>query len=162
MFLYDPPPKDFDELFNRVGGDLRESLAKLETMPKDLAKAISEKFIFDPSTQAAQDPHNPEWSKLEPYETWDHSKWLTMERFNNDVRSVLFDTNLSQLEDSPDALADERTGALLRRPVPFVAMVNRHGEFQRLIDWQVLIEQVAAKLGEPAAQPRVAVAAKRE
>jgi hypothetical protein len=75
-----------------------------------------------------------------------------MARFNEDLRGVLFDTNLSQVEDTPDAPTDERTKALLRRPVPFVAKVNRNGEFQRLVDRKVLIEQVTSKLGEYVAE----------
>jgi len=121
-------------------------------LSKDLAEAISGKFIFDPDMQVTQDPQNPEWSKLEPANAWDHSHWLTIERFNKDLRSVLFDFDLSQLADTPETPVDERTRALLRRQVPFVAMVNRQGEFKRLVDRQVLIEQVAAKLGaEPTA-----------
>ena len=35
---------------------------------------------------------------------------------------------------------------------PFVALVNQRGEFKRLIDRQVVIEQVAAKLGDPTSE----------
>lgn len=125
-------------------------------LPKDIAKAISEKFIFDPDMQKTQDPQNPEWSKLEPFDTWDHSQWLTMERFNKDLRGVLFDPDLTQLEDTPETPADERARALLRRQVPFVAMVTQRGEFKRLIDRQLLAEQVAAKVGAPATEPTAA------
>jgi hypothetical protein len=131
-------------------------------MPKDLAKAVSERFIFDPLMQTATDPQNPDWPQLGSSGSWDHSRWLTPERFNKDLRSILFDVELSKLEDTPDTVADERTRALLRRPLPFVAIVNQRGEFQRLIDRQVLIEQVAAKLGEPTSERTVAVAAKKE
>ena len=115
-------------------------------LPKDLAEAISRNFVSNSNMQTLRDPNDPQWSSLEPDNIWDHSQWLTMERFNKDLRSALFDPNLSQLEDTPDTAEEERTRALLRRQVPLVAIVNRHGEFKRLIDRQVLIEQVAAKL----------------
>ena len=157
-----PLPTSVDQFVTGMANSIRSSLSKLQPMPKDLAQAVSERFIFDPLMQTATDPRNPEWSQLGGSGSWDHSRWLTLERFNKDLRSVLFDVELSQLEDTPDTPADERTRALLRRRLPFVAIVNQHGEFQRLIDRQVLIEQVAAKLGEPTSERTVAVAAKKE
>jgi len=147
-FLYNPQPTPFDPSFNRFESSLNAWITQLEPLPKVLAEAISREFVLDPLMRAYQDPSNPEWSRLEPSQEWDHSYWLTMERFNRDLQSVLFDRTLSQLEDTPETPAEERTGALLRRPVPFVALVNRRGEFQKLVDRQVLIEQVGAKLGE--------------
>jgi hypothetical protein len=148
-----PPalPGSVADFVSGVANGIRASLPKLEPMLKDVAQAVSEKFIFDPNMQTTTDPKNPDWSQLGRTFSWDHSRWLTLERFNRDLRSVVFDVELSQLEDTPDTRAEERTRALLRRRVPFVSIVNRRGEFQRLIDRQVLVEQVAAKLGEPTA-----------
>jgi hypothetical protein len=158
----EPLPNNLDDFFSRIAGSLQACQASLKPMRKDLAETISEKFIFDSLMRKGLDPLNPEWSKLGPFGPWDHSQWLTMARFNEDLRGLLVDTELSQLEDTPDAPADERTRALLRRPVPFVAIVNRNGEFQRLVDRKVLIEQVTSKFGEHAAEFTFATAAKRE
>jgi hypothetical protein len=157
-----PLPTKVDEFVAAMANGIRNSLSKLQPMPKDLAKAVSEIFIFDPNMQTATDPKNPEWSQLGDSGSWDHSRWLTLERFNKDLRSALFDVELSQLEDTPDTPADERTQALLRRRLPFVAILNQRGEFQRLIDRQVLVEQVAAKLGEPTSARTVTAAARKE
>jgi hypothetical protein len=110
-----PLPTSVDQFVTGMANRIRSSLSKLQPMPKDLAQAVSERFIFDPLMQTATDPQNPEWSQLGGSGSWDHSRWLTLERFNKDLRSVLFDVELSQLEDTPDTPADERTRALLRR-----------------------------------------------
>jgi hypothetical protein len=132
--------------------------ATRQLLSRDVAKVVSEKFIFDPEMQTPNDPEIPGWSQLKPGGSWDHSHWLTVERFNTDLRRVLFNPALSQLEDTPDISNEKRTRALLRRPVPFVAIVNRNGEFQRLVDRQVLIEQVAARIGTEADEPAPAKA----
>jgi len=159
-----PPalPTSVADFISGVANAISASLPKLEPMPKDVAQAVSEKFIFDPNMQTTTDPKNPDWSQLGRTLSWDHSRWLTIERFNRELRIVVFDVELSQLEDTPDTTTEERTRALLRRRVPFVAIVNRRGEFQRLVDRQVLVEQVAAKLSEPTTERTVAVAGKRE
>jgi len=127
-------------------------LSMLDPMPKKLAEAISNKFIFDPNMQVTVDPKNLEWSQLGSSGSWDHSRWLTLERFNKNLRSAIFDVELSQFEDTPDTPPENRTRAVLRRRLPFVALVNQRGEFKRLIDRQVVIEQVAAKLGDPTSE----------
>src|SRR5260370_22708481 len=119
-----PLPTRVDECVAGMANSIRHSLSKFQPMPKDLAKAVSERLIFDPLMQRATDPQNPDWSQLGSSGSWDRSRWLTPERFNKDLRSILFDVELSKLEDTPDTVADERTRALLRRPLPFVAIVN--------------------------------------
>jgi hypothetical protein len=119
-------------------------------------------FILDSNMQVTTDPKNPEWSQLRSSGSWDRSRWLTLERFNKDLRSALFDLELSQLEDTPDTPAENRTRAVLRRRLPFVALVNQRGEFKRLIDRQVVIELVAATLGDPTSELGDANAAKKQ
>lgn len=145
--LSPPPLNDFNAFFVRIDDMFQRCQAMFQRMPKDVAKEVAERFIFDARMQSPTDPTNPEWSKLTPNGPWDHSQWLTVERFNADLRDGLFDPNLSQLEDTPDKSDADRMQALLRRPVPFVALVNQKGEFQRLVDRKVLVEQVAAQLG---------------
>ena len=47
-----------------------------------------------------------------------------------------------------DEPRDRRTKAVLRKRVPFVALLNRNGQFARLIDRSALIEEVVSRLDD--------------
>jgi len=50
--------------------------------------------------------------------------------------------------EAPDEPRDRRTKAVLRKRVPFVALLNRNGQFARLIDRSALIEEVVSRLDD--------------
>lgn len=140
-----------------------QSVAPHAPLSKDQAEAIVNAFISDQeirfidasNREAPQQPGNPaEWELLPGAvpRAWEHSKWLGVGRMNEDLGEVLYDRDATQLVDDPDRPA-ERNLALLRRQVPFVALVRRKREFKRLIDRELLIEQVIAHLIEQATAP---------
>jgi hypothetical protein len=61
---------------------------------------------------------------------------------------VFFDNEESQLVDSPDTRTSLRNYGLLRRRIPFVALVNSKGELRYLVDRESLLERFAAHLIE--------------
>jgi hypothetical protein len=47
-----------------------------------------------------------------------------------------------------DAPPARRTRGVLRKPAPFVALVEGNREYVRLVNRRVLVEEIAASLGE--------------
>jgi hypothetical protein len=86
------------------------------------------------------------WTKLPaPSGTspiWEHTRWLTLEQADKDLRRSFYEYDTSRYDDLLDTPTEERTKELLHRKAPFIALVNSRGEFQRLLDRQELLEQI--------------------
>jgi hypothetical protein len=124
-------------------------VSPLEPLPTAMAESVVNRFMEDSEIRQTKEPQrSEEWEQLRDQPVWEHTKWLDTERLNRDLKAVFYDTALSQLTDSPDIPARKRGEALLRRRVPFVALVNKDGEFKGLVDRQILLEQVGARLAE--------------
>jgi hypothetical protein len=103
-----------------------------DRISKENAKAIVKTFIGDPAEPGTEDPEvrrfeDPQaqgWERLGDAYVWEHAKWLDFDRLREDVGGVMYDRELSQFVDSPDASRSERTQAILRRQSPYVALVN--------------------------------------
>jgi len=122
-----------------------------DPLPKDKAQSIVNAFIQDGRVQQQKDPQNQdEWEQVrrQNQPLWEHTKWLDIQRVNEDLREVFCDRDASQFADSPDIPAEQRNKALLHRQTPFVALVNDKGEFRGLVDRHIFLNQVAARLGE--------------
>jgi hypothetical protein len=117
-----------------------------EPLPKQTAESIVNSFVQDVNIQTSQDPQSPEWQRLGSQSVWEHTKWLDAQRLNEDLREVFYDRDASKFLVSPDIPSGERSKAVLRREVPFVALVNDRGEFKDLVDRQLLLNKVAARL----------------
>jgi hypothetical protein len=75
----------------------------------------------------------------------ERATWVTRELLEELVSP---DTFALWTDLAPDAPRAQRTRAVLRRVAPFVALVDRDGGFIRLVNRRVLLEEVAASLGE--------------
>ena len=133
---------------------------------KDKAESIVNGFIADEKIQYVQQPKNEdeelenediwedelgdqdEWEQLGDQGLWEHTKWLDIEILNRDLRGAFYDRDISQFADSPDISDGERNSALLRRQVPFIALINEKGEFKGLVDRQNRLEKLAERLGK--------------
>jgi hypothetical protein len=129
---------------------VREALTSDTTLwSRAAAETFVQKFIMDARIQSPNAPASPdEWEALGPpgQQVWEHTKWLTKTRFNQDLREVLYDLEESRLVDSPDTPIDRRNQGLLRRSVPFVALVNSRGEMKYLVERYKFLQQVATHL----------------
>ncbi len=120
-----------------------------EPLPKDKAEFIVNDFIQDDRVQRREDPQDhKEWEQLSGQPVWEHTKWLDIQRLNEDLGEAFFDRDASQFESSPETLSNERNKAVLRRACPFVALVNDQGEFKGLADRQVFLDRLARRLTE--------------
>ncbi len=83
------------------------------------------------------------WAQLGTQPIWEHTEWLTRDKVNEYLRKVFYEWDSSHYEDTPDIQTAQRTRELIRRKAPFIALVNSKGEFQRLLDRQKLLDQLA-------------------
>ncbi len=120
----------------------------IEPLPKGIAESIVNGFMSNDKIQRKEDPMDQEeWQQLGTQEIWEHTKWLTLDRLNRDIRTAFYDREMSQLVDSPDKSAIERNRAVLRRNSPYIALVNDKGEFKGLVDRKSFLEHIATSLG---------------
>lgn len=98
------------------------------------------------------DVFQQQWELLDRSENrWEHTRWLDQQVVNDVLRSAFFDRDASQFVDSLETTPAQRTRAVLRRRAPFVALVNKQGEFKGLVDRQALLERVVTRLDTEAA-----------
>jgi hypothetical protein len=79
----------------------------------------------------------------------ERATWVTRELLEELVSPDGFTLWTDLARDVPRA---QRTRAVLRRAAPFVALVDKNGEFRRLVNRRALLEEVAASLGEEPAR----------
>jgi hypothetical protein len=105
-----------------------------------------------PAPGPAPPPSPPGWVTL-GQSIWERASWVTRELLAELLPADAFGTWTDAYRDAPAA---RRTRAVLRRPAPFVALVEGEREFMRLVNRRVLLEEIAASLGEepePASAP---------
>lgn len=120
-------------------------------LPKDKAEHIVNAFMQNPQIQLSDAPKDSkdEWEQLRPNTNlWEHTKWLDLQRVNDDLRDIFYDRDACQYTDSPDTPVSERNKAVLRRQVPFVALVNEKGELKGLVDRYERLDKLAVRSGE--------------
>ncbi len=93
------------------------------------------------------DPHG--WTELGAPPFWEYAQWLDVQRLNTDLADIL---STSSLEDSPDLPNTQRIERILRRKGSFVALVDKNGFFDSLVDRRLLFEQA----GNSVLQPKIA------
>jgi hypothetical protein len=76
----------------------------------------------------------------------EYAEWLNAQRINTLLADVI---STSSFEDSPDLPNSERVESILRRTGAFVALVDRHGFFEALVNRQILLETAAASAVQP-------------
>lgn len=110
-----------------------------------IAGKIIKSFLEDKEMHKDSPPLSGEgWTQLRTQPSWEHTEWLTRDKFNEDLRKkVLYEWDSSHYKDTPDIQTDKRTRELICRKAPFIALVNSKEEFQRLLDRQKLLEQIA-------------------
>lgn len=84
-----------------------------------------------------------EWVSLRSRK--ERAQWVSKELLWTLLPSIAFEAWAPSLRDAPRA---HLTRAVLRRPAPFVALVERNHEFSRLTNRGVLLEEIATQLGE--------------
>ncbi len=85
------------------------------------------------------------WTNLLDTTRRERATWVTRELLEELVSPDGFALWTDITRDAPRA---QRTRAVLRRVAPFVALVDREGGFTHLVNRRVLLEEVAASLGE--------------
>jgi len=109
----------------------------------DLAGQVIHAFIEDPEMRMTVAPATPdEWTQLGTQPIWEHTQWLMLETADTLLRKWFCEWDASHYTDLPEASAETRCKALLRRQSPFVALVNSRGEFKALLDRQKLVALV--------------------
>jgi hypothetical protein len=95
--------------------------------------------------QLIQQPGPPadarDWTQLGTPPFWEYAQWLDPQRLNTELGEILC---TSSFEDSPDLQNTQRVEGVLRRTGAFVALVNKNGHFDGLIDRRVLLENATA------------------
>jgi hypothetical protein len=135
----------FEEALVRVW--MKQQLPVLiEPLPKQSAEPMVNEFVKDEKIRTSEDPKSSEWQRLGDQSVWEHTEWLYSQRLYEDLREVLYDRDASTFLDSPDTSSSKRSKAVLCRKAPFVALVNDRGEFKDLVDRQLLLDRVAARL----------------
>jgi hypothetical protein len=123
--------------------------ALAQQLPKDKAESVVNAFLKDPRIRQQQtSPNLDEWEQLGTQPVWEHTKWLDLQRVDQDLRGFFTDRDTSQIVDSPDTPAEKRNRAILRRQTAFVALVNDRGEFRGLVDRQGFLEKMASLLAD--------------
>ncbi|WP_426161793.1 hypothetical protein [Pseudoduganella sp. R-34] len=84
-----------------------------------------------------------EWVSLRSSK--ERAQWVSRELLATLLPNAAFEAWAPNLRDAPRA---QLTRAVLRRPGPFVALVDGNREFSRLTNRGALLEETAAKLGE--------------
>ncbi len=136
---------------------LEQALSKAMNMPNtfflrsvlspDTASQIIRRFIEDPEMRKDVLPSPPDkWTQLGTQPIWEHTEWLNAETFSKYLSKALFEWDSSHYKDTLDIQTDKRMRELLFRKAPFIALVNSKEEFQRLLDRQKLLEQLAQSL----------------
>jgi len=120
-----------------------------DPLPKDKAEAIVNAFLQDGQIRQTKTtpPNLHEWEQLEgPQPVWEHTKWLDIQRVNEDLREAFSNRDVSQFVDSPETPVGKRNRAILCRHTSFVALINDKGEFKGLIDRQGYLDKLALRL----------------
>jgi hypothetical protein len=124
----------------------KKSIAFLSpSLDPGIAGEIIESFLKDKEMYKDSPPQPDEgWTLLRTRTGWERTEWLTREKLNEDLRKqVFYEWDSSHYKDTPDMQTEKRTRELLCRTAPFIALVNSKEEFQRLLDRQKLLEQIA-------------------
>jgi hypothetical protein len=115
---------------------------------------LQEEVQFTPMTSPPSSPRAAVWgtpqSQMQPSvilgaKTLERASWMTRELLETLLPQDSFDLWTDLGRDFPRA---QRTRSVLRRPGPFVAMVQGDREYVRLVNRGVLLEEIAASLGE--------------
>jgi len=112
--------------FNTAAGLLRTFL-----------QSIQQQIPPQPST---------EWTELGNPPFWEYAQWLDAHRLGSDLSGVLA---TDSFEDSPDLGNSQRVESILRRTGAYVALVDRHGFFEGLVDRRILLEKASSSLAQP-------------
>jgi hypothetical protein len=119
------------------GSVLHSSRGALET--NQAAQLLRE---FLQLIQQAIPPLDPrDWTALGTPPFWEYAQWLDAQRLNTDLEEIL---SISSFEDTPDLPNSQRVESILRRTGSFVALVDKTGHFDGLIDRRLLLENAAA------------------
>lgn len=107
---------------------------------------IIEPFILDLRKNKDDPPSlKSEWEYIEkvggPDPYWERAKWIDEACLRNDLGDALRASAEVWYEDSLDTSQVRRAQALLRRKGPFVAFINRGGQFKKLIDREALLRK---------------------
>jgi hypothetical protein len=70
---------------------------------------------------------------------WEKTQWMDGERLERDLRGCL---QYAWCEDSPDKPPKAVVNAVVRRPAPFVALVDSDRRFLGLVDRYALLDRV--------------------
>lgn len=108
---------------------------------------IIRSFIEDPDMRKNALPSPSEnWTQLGTQFIWEHTEWLTVDAFSKYLINARYEWDSSHFKDTPGVQTDKRMRELVGLKAPFIALVNSKEEFQRLLDRQKLLEQVAQSL----------------
>jgi len=113
------------------------------------ARWLVSHFIDSLQLLESPGPNKTEWTKLGE-KTWERGTYVTRELLESLLPQHVFANWSNALRDSSRA---QRTRAVLRRAGDFVALVEDEREFLRLANRRVLLEDIAASLGEEPESP---------
>lgn len=91
------------------------------------------------------DTNETEWVRLEGEQLSENAKWLTGARLERVLSGVL---EGSWIADTPDEPAERSVASVVRSEGQFVAALDHGRRFQRLIDRNAVLEQVAMRATE--------------
>jgi hypothetical protein len=141
-----------EALVKAADSNIMPILNDASPLPSNIIEPIIDRFfknkeiVDSPPPQDADEwktKHADDWEPLNNGQVWEHTKWLDSRRLKADLRPIFYEQDLSYFIDSIDTPAVKRAEAILRRNVPYVALVNTYGEFKSLIDRQMPIEETA-------------------
>jgi hypothetical protein len=156
----------FQIVLNEVWAQLPERVpANTIELSRNSAEQLVQQFLDHPRIRKNEPPSYPadvidEWEELHPEPMpiyWEHSKWLSRRHVDEDVRQVFFDGEEAKLLDSPEDPTSRRNLGLLRRQVPFVALVNSKGEMKYLVDREAFLRRVGVHFAQNLETPRPAI-----
>ncbi len=120
----------------------------VDRISKVKAEEIVKRFVIDPGVRQSENPQSEKWERLGTAGIWEHARWLDLGRLRQDLGKAMEDLDLAQLVDSPEASRSERVQAILRRQVPYVALVNSEKKFKGLVDCEALLRRAIVRLTE--------------
>jgi hypothetical protein len=127
-------------------------------LPRYTAERLVGEFLYDSRIRRDAPPSYPpdrfnEWEEVpidKERRFWEHSKWLNKKHLDEDLRPIFFDREESKLVDSSESPASQRNLGLLRRQLPFVALVNSAGEMKYLVDREAFLRRAGVHFSDNA------------
>jgi hypothetical protein len=132
-----PPQKPYQPIIHSPRGALDVNTAA--DLLRDFLQNIQQPVPPQPPT---------DWTELGDPPFWEYAQWLDARRLGSDLSGVLA---TDTFEDSPDLSDSQRVEGILRRTGSYVALVNRHGFFEGLVNRSILLEKAGSSVAHPKA-----------